>query len=132
MTSKREYFVMMGGGIGECQTTKTCTTPLQAISAWVLGQSKTYRYAAPMDTWINTPGDYDWDIVTDVPAIRAFYAWCEDHEDRLRQELHKQDVYFVHYLLERINKESAFVRDSTDEQIIAKFEYEHLYPFSGG
>ena len=131
----RNYFVIMGGGIGEVQTTKDCTTPLAAIKEWVRGQNPRGKYTAPMDTWITCPDIYDdkWNnIGVDMVMIRAFYAWCGDNHERLEAEINKQDVYVTHYLMESIAKKAVWVRDATDAELTKAFEYDYLHPFAGG
>lgn len=142
MTDKFRFPVLAGGGIGEVQSYKDYPTPLQAIAAWVKGQGTT-KYAAPMDMWICVPDietettdpDTGWINSTtevDVTAVRAFYTWIEQHEERFSEEILKQDVYIPHYLVTKAMKKAEEILALSDVDIAELLSNEHLNPFSGG
>ena len=133
---KPYYPVIIGGGIGEPQALKECKTPLAAIKAWVRGQNPKARYNAPMDTWIQCPVVYSakgWDRDgPDIARIREFYQWILDNEERLSNEMDKQDVYVACYLVDRAMDQARAALDSSDADIARMFDYESLSPFTGG
>ena len=131
MKERGTYMVMFGGGIGECQSTRTCNTPLQAIKQWVRGQNPNGRYTAPMDTWITAPS-VGWDLELDINEVRNFYQWIIDNPERLGAELEKQDVYRILLFIERACDYARTFLAMTDDEIASKFENESLSPFTGG
>lgn len=128
-----KYLVLIGGGIGECQSAKSLSTPLQAIAMWVKGNSERSRWSAPLDCWIDAPKFGDALRSVDIEGVRAFYRWIMGNEDRLRDELYKQTSYVPEMLVMGALDQAIKYLKMSDDELRKTFELDNsLHPFSGG
>lgn len=85
-----EYSIFVGGVFNDLIRVDTRSTPLGAIRAWIKGQTD-----APTCVWI---------AMENQEAAKRFLEWCGKNRTKVRDELAKQNTYYVWYLDKMLDK----------------------------